>query len=107
MIISPTLYRRLTGEDPEESLSEEQKKREKEFYEKATDQGRDGAKPISPNKFWMWIAWRLPRMLVYWCAIRVIAHATTGRYGKTIVSELVAMDALQRWNNGDNEGLKE
>jgi hypothetical protein len=45
-----------------------------------------------------WLAWRLPRRLVMWCAIRLIAHATQGRYGDTVVPELTAMDALQRWD---------
>lgn len=43
------------------------------------------------------IAWRLPRQLAYWCAIRVIAHATQGQYGSQVVPELYAMDALERW----------
>jgi hypothetical protein len=43
------------------------------------------------------LVWALPRSLVYWCAIRLIAHATTGKHGATIVPELSAMDALQRW----------
>lgn len=49
------------------------------------------------EKFVMWIAWKLPHVLVSWCAIRVIAHATQGEYGSTIVPELSAMDALKRW----------
>jgi hypothetical protein len=49
------------------------------------------------EKIWQWLAWRLPRGLVYWCAIRVMAHATTGRYGTTVVPELPAMEALSRW----------
>ena len=43
------------------------------------------------------IAWALPKRLAYWCAIRVISHATTGEYGSQIVPELQAMDALKRW----------
>lgn len=41
--------------------------------------------------------WMLPRSLVYWCAIRLIAHATQGKWGNQIVPELSAMDALGRW----------
>lgn len=41
--------------------------------------------------------WKLPRKLAYWCAIRVIAHATTGPYADQNVPDLTAMDALQRW----------
>jgi hypothetical protein len=43
------------------------------------------------------VAWRLPRGLVFWCAVRVIAHATTGRHGETLVPQLTAIEALERW----------
>jgi hypothetical protein len=46
------------------------------------------------------IAWRLPRWLVYWCAIRVGAKATTGQYGTTEAPKLLFMDALKRWEQG-------
>lgn len=45
----------------------------------------------------MWFAWRLPRWLVKWAAVRLMAHATTGKYSATVVPELTAMDALKRW----------
>jgi hypothetical protein len=45
----------------------------------------------------MWLAWALPRRAVYWAAIRVIAHATQGKWGSTEVPTLTAMDALRRW----------
>ncbi len=44
-----------------------------------------------------WLAWNLPRQLVMWCAVRVIADATQGPYSNQIVPELSAMDALKRW----------
>ncbi len=50
------------------------------------------------DKLAMFIAWRLPKRLVMWCAVRVGAHATTGEYGSQIVPELTVMDALQRWD---------
>lgn len=43
------------------------------------------------------IAWRLPRSLVYWCAIRLLVNATQGPYSNQIVPDLNAMDALKRW----------
>ena len=49
------------------------------------------------EKILLKIAWMLPKKIAYWCAIRVMAHATTGDYGSTIVPELNAMDALKRW----------
>ena len=44
------------------------------------------------------IVWQLPRRVVYWAAIRALAHATTGKYGTQIVPELMAMDVLKRWD---------
>ena len=45
----------------------------------------------------MWIAWKLPKWLVMLATVRLIAHATAGEYGSTVVPELKAVDALQRW----------
>lgn len=51
------------------------------------------------NKLRLWFIWKLPRSLVYYCAIRLIAEATSGpKYGNTIVPELTACDALKRWD---------
>lgn len=50
------------------------------------------------DKIAMEIAWLLPRRLVYWCALRLAAHATTGTYGSQEVPELRLMDALARWD---------
>jgi hypothetical protein len=49
------------------------------------------------DKIWRYVAWRLPRGLVMWCAVRVGAHATQGAWSSQIVPELTVMDALQRW----------
>ena len=46
----------------------------------------------------MSVAWHMPRWLVYWCAIRLNAHATTGQWGHQNVPELTALDALKRWD---------
>ena len=46
----------------------------------------------------IWIAYRLPRRLVMWCAIRVINNACYGEYKNQIVPELSAVDALDRWH---------
>lgn len=54
------------------------------------------------DRFVMWLAWRLPRRLAYWAAIRVAAHATTGEYGTTDPNELNVMDALDRWTEGQS-----
>ena len=44
-----------------------------------------------------WIAWKLPKRIVMWATIRLIAHATQGPYSKTDVTSLEAMEALSRW----------
>jgi len=49
------------------------------------------------EKIWIWIAWRLPRQLVMWCAIRVGANATQDEYSNQEVPELLFMDAMKRW----------
>jgi hypothetical protein len=52
-----------------------------------------------PEKITVAVAWKLPRPLAYWAAIRVMSHATVGKYGDQIVPELLAMDALKRWDD--------
>lgn len=49
------------------------------------------------EKALIWFAWKLPKSLAYWAAIRVIAHATQGQYSNQIVPDLTAADALKRW----------
>jgi hypothetical protein len=46
---------------------------------------------------WLSLAWLLPKRLVYWSSIRLMAHATQGEYGAQEVPALLAMDALKRW----------
>lgn len=50
------------------------------------------------EKLQIWVAWKLPRWLVRWASVRMIAHATGGRYSITIVPDLTAMTALERWD---------
>lgn len=45
----------------------------------------------------MKLVWVLPERLVYWCAMRVGAHATTGKWGTQVVADLGFMDAIRRW----------
>lgn len=45
------------------------------------------------------VVWRLlPRDIVYWAAIRLMANATTGKYSATVVPELTMLEALERWD---------
>jgi len=47
--------------------------------------------------FWYWLVNMLPKRLVYFSFMHVIAHATTGKHGNTIVPELTAMEAIERY----------
>ena len=49
------------------------------------------------EKIKMFVAWRMPEWLVYWCTLRLGAHATTGEYENQIVPDLRFMDAINRW----------
>lgn len=44
------------------------------------------------------VAWLLPKWLVYFASIRMIAHATSGKYGNENPTYVGAMDALKRWD---------
>ena len=49
------------------------------------------------DRFYCWLAWLLPRRLVYWAAIRVCARATVKEYSGQEVPKLKALEALERW----------
>jgi hypothetical protein len=44
-----------------------------------------------------WVAARMPKWLVYHCAIRLMVHACSAKYPTQIVPELTAVEALDRW----------
>ncbi len=52
---------------------------------------------VRGTKLAMAIVWWLPKWVVYWCSVRLMAHATTGKWSKQVVPELTALDALKRW----------
>lgn len=45
------------------------------------------------------VAELLPRQIIYFAAIKLIAYASSGKYGSTDVSKLSAMDALKRYGD--------
>jgi len=49
------------------------------------------------DKVCRWIAWRLPRRIVYWAAIRLTVFATSGLHSDQVIPELDVLDALKRW----------
>jgi hypothetical protein len=48
------------------------------------------------------VAWALPRWLVRFAAIRLIAHGTTGVWGNTNVTDVRAMTVLKRWDENNH-----
>lgn len=54
---------------------------------------------IRKVKFYYWIVDLLPKTIIYFCFMRVMAYSTTGRYGETIVPELTGMDAIKRYGD--------
>lgn len=51
-----------------------------------------------PDRFWSFVADRIPRRLAYFAAIRVGVHATVGRWSSQVVPELTIGDMLKRWD---------
>ena len=45
------------------------------------------------------IAWKLPKYLVMWCAVRLMSYATVGEYGNQHPGDISIMDALKRWES--------
>ena len=62
---------------------------------------------VRGTKLVMWFVWLLPRWLVYWCSVRLMAEASTGPWGHQEVPKLTAMDALKRWDRGPHTIGKE
>ena len=65
---------------------------------------REGAEPVGTqvggemkDRMCLWLAYRLPRTLVKWASIRLVASATAGEHSSQIVPELTAIEALRRW----------
>lgn len=52
------------------------------------------------RRFLFWLAWRLPKQLVYFASVRLMSVATTGQYSQTEVPSLTAIEALRRWEKG-------
>lgn len=51
------------------------------------------------EKFWLWVAWHLPRPLVYWAAIRCATHATAGKYSGVEVPGVTITQMLDGWRS--------
>ena len=55
------------------------------------------------SNFWLWLAKRLPRRLVYFSSVTLLAYSTSGEYDDTEVPAIPMMDALKRY--GDDFGI--
>lgn len=49
-----------------------------------------------------WAAHRLPRRLVYFASIRLMVHATVGKWSTQVVPELTCASALTRWTESSD-----
>ena len=52
---------------------------------------------IEKHWFTRWIAYRLPKRVVYWALIRAGAKVTTGEFANTVVPDLSFVEALKRY----------
>ena len=51
------------------------------------------------EQIYKWLAWKSPEDLVMWATVRLLAYATQGKYSNQEVPDLLAMDALKRWED--------
>jgi len=49
------------------------------------------------DRFWMWLAWRLPKRLVYQCANRVGAHTSTGKLAHKPYPNITFFEVMETW----------
>ena len=52
--------------------------------------------PLKHQLAW-WIAWKLPKRVVYLALIRAWAHATTNGYGSTDATLVTMNEVVKRW----------
>ena len=55
------------------------------------------------DKLWGWVAWHLPRKLVYWASIRLMVYATGGQYSYREIPGITIFQALKSWDNSPPE----
>jgi len=48
---------------------------------------------------WFYIVRLLPRHVLYFSYLHILAHSTTGKYKDTNTTEITAMGALKRWSD--------
>lgn len=53
------------------------------------------------EKITMWIAWRIPKIIAMWCFYRMVAHATTGKWGNENPCGMTWETILDRWTKSN------
>ena len=51
------------------------------------------------DKIYCWLAWKLPKNLVKWCAVRLMTNASVGKHSSMVMSEITCIQALQAWTD--------
>ena len=49
------------------------------------------------DSFYSWLAWKLPKKLIYYATIRLGVNGTTGKYSNTNTASVRFMTILKRW----------
>lgn len=49
------------------------------------------------DRLLMNLAWKMPKRLVCWCAVRVWANASSGKWSDEEASDIRFVEALNRW----------
>jgi len=57
---------------------------------------------IKEVNFWYFLVKLLPKKLIYFCFMHVMAYSTTGKYGNTIAPELIGIEAIKRYGDDNN-----
>ena len=58
---------------------------------------------IGYTKMWYWfVRWFIPKRLMYFCFMSIMAHATTGKYSDTVVPDLTGLKAIARFSKDFN-----
>ena len=49
------------------------------------------------EKILWWIAYKIPKQIVYLCGIRIWANATTGEFSSENATDIKMDEAIRRW----------
>lgn len=46
-----------------------------------------------------WLAWHMPREVVYWCGVRMAAYASQGKWSGEECTGVTVMEMIERWDD--------